>query len=313
MQGISIIATGKALPQRFVSNDDLSKIVDTNDEWIRSRTGIKSRYQCDGVEESCITLATKAAEKALEKSKIEKNEIGLIITATSSGDYALPSVACMVQKNLGLDEEVMCFDLSAACTGFLYALGAAHGLMQSMTKKYALLIGSEQLSRIVDYTDRGTCILFGDGAGAAIIKLENNMYYQRSWSRGDKEALFCQGIGKKNQYISMDGKAVFRFAVTALTQGIRTVLADKDMTMDDIDYIVCHQANVRIIDHVKKKFKGYEDKFFINIERYGNTSAASIPLALDDLFGTGKLKTGMKIICVGFGAGLTWSSTLMEI
>ncbi len=313
MQGISIIATGKALPRRCVSNDDLSKIVDTNDEWIRSRTGIESRYQCDGEKETCITLAAEAGKNALEKSGIKKNEIGLIIVATSSGDYALPSVACMVQKQLGFDEEVMSFDISAACSGFLYALGAARGLLETMTRKYALIIGSEQLSRIVNYKDRGTCILFGDGAGAAIIKSEGNLYYQKSWSRGDKDVLYCEGIGKKGQYISMEGKAVFRFAVTALNQGIKTALTENEMTMEEVDYIVCHQANMRIIDHVKKKFKGYEEKFFTNIEHYGNTSAASIPMALDDMYAGGMLKPGMKIICVGFGAGLTWTSILMEI
>lgn len=313
MEGIRIIATGKALPKRHVSNADLSQIVDTNDEWIRSRTGIEGRYQCDVTEESCITLAVAAAKNALEKAQMDANEIGLIIVATSSADYTLPSVACMVQKELGLDEEVMSFDLSAACTGFLYGMGVARGLLHSLTKPYALVIGSEQLSRIIDYTDRGTCILFGDGAGAAIFTLDEKKFYQKSWTRGNKEALYCEGAGCEDQHVRMDGKAVFRFAVTALAQGIHTVLEENEMTMDDIDYIVCHQANMRIIDHVKKKFKGYENKFFINIEKLGNTSAASIPIALDDFYEQGLLSEGKKIICVGFGAGLTWSAALMEL
>ncbi|MDO4978099.1 MAG: beta-ketoacyl-ACP synthase III [Eubacteriales bacterium] len=314
MEGIRILATGKALPKRYISNEDLSKIVDTNDEWIRSRTGIEGRYQCDGTGETCITLAVAAAKKAIEKAKIDANDIGLILVATSSADYALPSVACMVQKELGLDEEVMSFDLSAACTGFLYGMGVARGLLHFMTKPYALVIGSEQLSRIIDYTDRGTCILFGDGAGAAIFTLdEKKTFYQKSWTRGNKEALYCEGTGREDQHVRMDGKAVFRFAVTALAQGIHTVLEENEITMDDIDYVVCHQANMRIIDHVKKKFKGYENKFFINIESLGNTSAASIPIALNDLFDQGALCKGKKIICVGFGAGLTWSAALVEL
>lgn len=311
MKGIRIVATGKALPKKKITNEDLSHLVETNDEWIRTRTGITSRYQCEG--ESCISLAVEAAKNALEKANIDQNEIGLIIVATSSGDYILPSVACMVQKELGMDEEVMSFDLSAACTGFLYGVGVARGLLHSMEKKYALVIGSEELSRIMDYSDRGTCILFGDGAGAAIVELADKTFYQKSWTRGNKEALYCEGLGKEDRFIRMDGKAVFRFAVSALAGGIKDVLEKHQITMDEIDYVVCHQANMRIIDHVKKKFKGYEDKFFINIENLGNTSAASIPIALDDLFEQGALKEGNKIIAVGFGAGLTWSTMLLEL
>lgn len=311
MKGIRIVATGKALPKKKMTNEDLSHLVETNDEWIRTRTGIASRYQCE--EESCVSLAVEAAKNALEKANIDKNEIGLIIVATSSGDYILPSVACMVQKELGMDEEVMSFDVSAACTGFLYGVGVARGLLHSMEKKYALVIGSEELSRIMDYSDRGTCILFGDGAGAAILELADKTFYQKSWTRGNKEALYCDGLGKDDRFIRMDGKAVFRFAVSALAGGIRDVLEKHQITMDEIDYVVCHQANMRIIDHVKKKFKGYEDKFFINIENLGNTSAASIPIALDDLFEQGALKEGNKIIAVGFGAGLTWSTMLLEL
>lgn len=311
MNGIRILGTGKALPKKVVSNEDLSQMVETNDEWIQSRTGIKNRYQC--VEETCISLAIEAAKGAIEATGIDKNEIGLIITATSSADHALPSVSCMTQKALEMDEEVMSFDLSAACTGFLYGLGVARGLLRSMNKPYALVIGSEQLSKIVDYSDRGTCILFGDGAGAAVITLDEKTYYQKSWTRGNKEALYCEGLGNEDQYIHMNGKAVFRFAVTSLAQAIKTTLTENDLTMDDIDHVVCHQANLRIIDHVKKKFKGYEDKFYTNIENLGNTSAASIPMALDDLFKMGAIKEGQKMICVGFGAGLTWSTSLIEI
>lgn len=316
MKGIEILGMGKALPNTCLTNEDLSRLVDTDDEWIRSRTGIQSRYQC-GEDESCVSLAVQAAKNALKEAKEKKgiceDQIGLIIVATSSGDYILPSVAAMIQKELNMPEEIMSFDLAAACTGFMYGLGVARGLLSSMPDRYAIVVGSEQLSKIIDYGDRTTCILFGDGAAAAVVGLGEKTFFQKSWTRGDIHALNCPGVGRGEEYVHMDGKAVFRFAVGALAQGIQTALQENDVTMDEIDYVVCHQANMRIIDHVKKKFKGFEDKFYVNIEKLGNTSAASIPLALSDLYEAGVLKEGMRIICVGFGAGLTWSTILLEI
>ena len=311
MNGIQIVSTGRALPKQVVSNDDLSRIVDTNDEWITARTGIKNRYKCE--EETCVSLAVEASSKALENAGIDKNEIGAVIVATSTGDYVFPSVACMIQKELGLDEEITAFDLSSACTGFLHGLSVARGLLPTLGKKYILLVGSEKMSKIMDYSDRSTCILFGDGAGAAILAESDNIYYQRCWSRGNNELIACKGVGEESSYITMNGQEVFRFAVTVLNQAVNQILTDAGLTMDDIDYCVCHQANSRIIQHVAKRFKGHEDKFYVNIERYGNTSAASIPIALDELWQEGKLKKGMKIICVGFGAGLTWSSALFQV
>lgn len=312
MDGIRIVATGSALPSRSLTNEEMSSIVDTTDEWIQTRTGIKSRRVCaEG--ESCVTLAVKAASNAIEKAGIDPNEIGAVICATSTPDYAFPSVACMVQKGLGLSEELMAFDLSAACTGFLYALGVGRGLLRNMGKPYVLLIGCEQLSTIVDYTDRGTCILFGDGAGAVILAASDKKFYQKSWARGCVEALNSVGIGRGEAKISMKGNDVFKFAVNAMKQGLDEVLADTGLTMEDIDWCICHQANKRIIAHVQKQFPGQEDKFFINIEELGNTSAASIPIALDQMMREGKLSAGMKIVCVGFGAGLTWSGALIEL
>lgn len=311
MKGIRIVATGKALPKKSVSNEELSRIVETSDEWIVTRTGIYSRFQCE--EESCLTLAVEAARKAIESAGISKEEIGLILVASTTSDYAFPSTACMVQQQLGISEEVTAFDISAACTGFLFGLGTARALLPQLSKRYALLIGAEQLSRIIDYTDRSTCILFGDGAGAVIVESAEHDFYQKSWSRGDVSALSCHGPGLGEQHIRMNGSEVFRFAVSAMEQGIIEVLRDRNLTMEDIDLVVCHQANARIIGHVQRKFKGYEDKFFINIDSYANTSAASIPLALDDLNKAGRLKDGSRIICVGFGAGLTWSSALIEL
>ncbi|MGN0161685.1 MAG: beta-ketoacyl-ACP synthase III [Lachnospiraceae bacterium] len=313
--GIHFLATGRALPKKIVTNDELSRTVDTSDEWIRTRTGIGQRYLCE--EESCMTLAIEAAKKALEKAQSVKkdilSDIGAVVVATATSDYAFPSMGCMVKEALGLEDDVMAFDISAACSGFLYGLEVLRGLLVTGKKKYGLLIGSEQMSRITDFTDRSTCVLFGDGAGAAIIGLDRSEYAHRAWSRGNDEVLCCAGPGPEPSAIHMEGNQVFKFAVNAIAQGVETILKDKELTMDQIDYVVCHQANERIIDHVRKKYPGCEEKFYKNIERYANTSAASIPIALDEMFEKNILKEGMKIICVGFGAGLTWSSALLTI
>ena len=309
MQGIKIVATGRALPQKVVTNDDLSRLVDTSDEWISTRTGIRQRYFCE--EETCQSLAILAAKRAVEKAEIDKKQIGLVIVATATGDYAFPSVACMVQNALGLETEVLAFDLSAACSGFLYGLGVCRSVLSGQDKKYALLIGSEQMSRILDMEDRSTCVLFGDGAAAAVLTLEENEFYQKAWSDGNDEVLSCKGVGYKNQHLLMEGSKVFKFAVKAIAQGIDEILEKAGKTIKDIDYVVCHQANERIIDHVSRKYKGV--KFYKNMDRYANTSAASIPIALDEMYEKGMLKSGMKIILVGFGAGFTWSSAILTI
>ena len=309
MQGIKIVATGRALPQKVVTNDDLSRLVNTNDEWISTRTGIRQRYFCE--EETCQSLAILAARRAVEKAEIDKKEIGLVIVATATADNVFPSVACMVQNALGLEKEVLAFDLSAACSGFLYGLGVCRSVLLNQDKRYALLIGSEQMSRILDMEDRSTCVLFGDGAAAAVITLEENEFYQKAWSDGNEEVLSCKGVGYENQHLLMEGSKVFKFAVKAIAQGIDEILEKAGKTMEDIDYVVCHQANERIIDHVSRKYQGV--KFYKNMDRYANTSAASIPIALDEMYENGILKEGMQIICVGFGAGFTWSSALLTI
>lgn len=313
--GIKILATGRKLPAKVLTNDDMKSMVDTDDEWIRSRTGIGQRYICE--DETCFTLAYDAAKIAFDKAKeIDENlenEIGAVIVATTTPDYSFPSVACLVKEQLGLPEEVMAFDMSAACSGFLYSIEIMRGLLTNGRKKYGLVIGSEQLSRIMDFTDRSTCVLFGDGAAAMIMGLDETDYVHYAWSRGNKEALYCYGVGYEENLIKMEGNKVFRFAVSVIDKGIKEILKAKDMTMDDIDYVVCHQANERIIDHVRKKNPGHENKFYKNMEKYANTSAASIPIALDEMFENGILKKGNKIICIGFGAGFTWSSVLITI
>lgn len=317
MSGIHIVATGSALPERIVTNYDLSEIVDTSNEWIVERTGIEKRRYCE--EETSVSLAVSAAKKAVEEAMEQSDEgfsveeIGAVVVATTTPEYACPSNACLVQKALGLPTETIAFDLSAACSGFLYGMEVCRGLLCNGKKKYALLIGCEQLSKIIDFTDRSSCILFGDGAGAAILRLDDSTYVHKAWSDGNEEVLFCKGVGHDGAKINMDGKEVFKFAVKVLKQGIDTVLEEAGLELADVDYVVCHQANRRIIEHVMKKYKGQEDKFYINIQDVANTSAASIPIALDEMRKKGLLKKDMKLVMVGFGAGLTWSSALITV
>lgn len=319
MKGIHIISTGSAVPKCEYDNKVLSQMVDTSDEWIVTRTGIQNRYICK--EETCLSLAENAARKALEKAQemtgedldTIKSRIGFVLVGTSTGDYAFPSVACMTAKALGLSRNVMAFDLSAACSGFLYGLEMCRNYLSNHDKQLALLIGAEQLSRIIDYEDRSTCILFGDGAGAVLLESAEQDYYHLAGCDANIPALNCRGIGFEDNYVHMNGNAVFKFAVKILQENIDQILADQKLTLDDVDLVIPHQANARIIDSVKRKYKGYEEKFCMNIARYGNTSAASIPLLIDELFREGKLCAGMKVILVGFGAGLTWGSAYIEV
>ena len=326
-RGIRIISAGSALPARCVTNDDLSKVMETSDEWIRSRSGIGSRQYC-GEGESCLTLAAEAGRRAMRNGGVSPEEIRVIIAATSSGDYIVPSMAAMVQKELGIPEEVTAFDLGAGCTGFVLALAAARGILLGMEAEEktgrnteagretrapkALVIGCEQLSSLLDRDDRGTAILFGDGAGAAVISLSDGLFCQKSWSRGDDHALRLGGVGRPDQHIRMQGQEVFRFAVHALKQGIDEVLAGTGLGMEDIDYVLCHQANARIIDHTARQYPGSAEKFLMNIETRGNTSAASVPILLSEAVERNTFQPGMKVILAAFGAGLTWSAILME-
>ncbi len=346
MQGVKVIATGRALPKKAVSNDDLTRIIDTNDEWIRTRTGISQRYYCEGDmlldelsskegdklyytkgEETNLTLAIEAATKAVEQAEgksadFDRTEIGAVVVAATSSYNSFPAMACMIQTALGLPKSTMAFDMNSACSGFVLGMDIARGLLEGGKKKYALLVGAEQLSRIIDFEDRSTCILFGDGAGAAVLELTGHdaldkdfIYAHRAWSDGENEVLHANGVGcdPKSQLMFMAGQAVFKFAVGAMGQGIRTVLKDADLTMDDINYVVPHQANARIIQNTMKKYDNAEEKFYMNIDRVGNTSTASIPMALDELNEAGKLKAGDKVLIVGFGGGLTWASAIFTI
>lgn len=310
MNGIRIAACSRAIPARKVSNDDLSRQVDTSDEWIRTRTGILNRYYCE--EETCSSLAVEASRRVMKKAGADPAEIGAVLVATATADYAFPSTACLIQKECALPEDITAFDINAACSGFLMGMAVARGLFESMEKRYIILIGAEQLSRILDPTDRSTCVLFGDGAGAVLLERAPGRMIQKTWARGNLSALCCPGVGKNGARLTMKGNEVFRFAVTAMVQAITDVLEEAVLSLEDVDLVVCHQANERIIRYVQKRFPGNEDKFFINIGEYGNTSAASIPIALSECEDRGILRRCRRILLVGFGAGLSWSGLLVE-
>lgn len=312
MDGIKIISTGHFAPKKVMTNEDLTHIVETSNEWIKSRTGIESRHI--SVDQNTSELAYLAAKKAIERGNIDTSKICYIIVATFTPDHYTPSTACLVQTKLGLnDQPIMAFDINAACSGFVYALTIIKGLLKQ--GEYGLVIGSEVISKIIDWTDRNTCVLFGDGAGAVIVEKDpDRLFYSYNASSGNETALYCKGrnfANTKEGYLQMDGKEVFKFAVEAIKQSIHELLSQSQLTLDDIDYVVCHQANYRIISHVYKKLKADPNKFYMNLDRYGNTSAASIPLALAEMNEKGLLKENQKIICVGFGSGLTWGATLI--
>lgn len=310
LEGLRIVGTGHYAPDNVVTNDDLSKIVDTNDEWITSRTGIKRRHHA--TTETNLDMALAAAKMALENSGIDKSELGVCICATVRADNLTPSMACMIQTKLELPNNMPCFDINAACSGFMYGVSAARGLLMQSDKKYGLVIGSEILSKILDMNDRSTCILFGDGAGAAVIELTaDNRFFSVLGSKGNDEVLYIPNHNGE-RYVSMLGSDVFKFAVSTVPKTVFELLDKAGLTADDIDLFVCHQANMRIIESVAKKCKQSLDKFYINLDEYGNTSSASIPIALSELNQKGMLKPGMKIICVGFGAGLTWGGAYIE-
>ncbi|MEY8418244.1 beta-ketoacyl-ACP synthase III [Oscillospiraceae bacterium 44-5] len=312
MSAPHILATGRCLPERAVTNEELSRAVDTSDEWVFSRTGIHQRYFCAG--ETGVQLAAGAARQAMERAGLTAADIGVCLVGTFTPDHASPSTACLLQRELGLEEDTLCFDLNAACAGFLYGLKTAHALLAGAPRPYALVVGAEVISRVMDHTDRNTCVLFGDGAGAAVLRRDET----RSWhtvfgSRGDPDSIRVQGPGPVPSAIHMDGKAVFRFAVEVVERSICQLLeAEGLVSVNDLDLVVCHQANARIIDHVSKKLKAQEGLFYKNMDRYGNTSAASIPIALDELVQSGRLRPGMRVLTVGFGGGLTWAGALLR-
>lgn len=315
-----IIGTGSCLPKAVVTNDDLSKIMDTSDEWISSRTGIRERHLAK--EETTAGMSAEAAKKAMQNAGVTADEIDLIIVGTVSADHVTPSCACEVQAQIGAKDAVA-FDINAACSGFIFSLNIVNAYLQTGLYKTALIIGAETLSKMIDWNDRSTCVLFGDGAGAAVVRADEAAGLL-SFDQGSdgSRGMVLAGQNRTNnnplvetskelQYVRMDGQEVYKFAVTTVPESIHKVLEEAKMTPDDIDYFVLHQANIRIIQSVAKRLKVPEEKFPISLDHCGNISAASVPILLDEMNQKGMLHPGMKIVLSGFGGGLTWASAVI--
>lgn len=317
----TINGTGSYVPERFLTNDDLAKIVDTSDEWISSRTGIKKRHIV--TDEYTIDLAEHAAKRALEASTVNKEDIDLVIVATVTPDNFFPGVSQLLQKRLGLNN-IMAFDINAACSGFLYVLQIADKMIKSGAYHNALIVGAETLTRLTDWSDRNTCVLFGDAAGAMVISRSEDNHIQDviTGSDGDENSyLICNNVDLKDPYknessvqdhIAMNGREVFKFATRIMPQMVHELLDQNNMTIDDLDYIVAHQANARIIDKAARDLGFPIEKMYMNIQEYGNTSAASVPLAIDEAIKQGHLKRGDTFITVAFGGGFTWGGALIK-
>lgn len=316
-----ITGTGGYLPEKILTNAELAEMVDTTDEWIRSRTGIEERHiAADG--EYTVDLAEKASLKAMQAAGITKDDIDLIIVATTTPDRVFPSTACLLQQRLDI-HGCAAFDVQAVCTGFVYALGIADKFFRSGSTKCALIVGAETLSRIVDWTDRNTCVLFGDGAGAVVLQQsdEPGIISSHLHADGSYENLLTMPYGVSTAAdqiidgasgIQMQGSEVFKMAVNTLGQIVDDTLAFNNMEKSDIDWLVPHQANLRIIHGTAKKLKMSEDRVVITVNKHGNTSAASVPLALDIAVRDGRIKRGETLLLEAFGGGFTWGSALVK-
>ncbi len=322
---VSIIGTGSYLPEKVLTNADLSKVVDTSDEWITTRTGIKERRMA-GKDEHTSDMAAKAALKAMEQARISAADIDLILVATATPDMLFPSTACFVQKKIGATKAA-CLDISAACAGFLFGLEIAQQFITSHTYDIVLVIGAEKLTSITNWTDRNTCVLFGDGAGAAVLQHRGSAHGVISTHIGSdgnySDILFMPGGGSNCPItrenadqnlatIHMTGKEVYKQAITAMLKASRKALEDAGLTIDDISCVIPHQANLRIIEAIADRLKIPLEKFFVNLDKYGNTSAAAVAIALDEANRSGRIKSGDYILMVVFGGGLTWASTVIE-
>lgn len=320
-----ILGTGRALPEKILTNADLEKIVATSDSWIFERTGIRERRVAEpGVPLS--VLAVGAARAALENAGIEATEIDLIVLGTVTGDMKFPATACLIQEQLGASNAAA-FDISAACSGFLYGLQIAAALMASAGYRHALVIGGEVLTSMVNWEDRDTCVLFGDGAGAVVLGPSDGrrgLVHGVLGSNGAfSQLLYNPGCGSLNpptvanvaeklHTIRMEGREVFRHAVTSMTTALQRALDEAGLTASDLDLLIPHQANMRIIEAVTKRFGVATEKVYVNVERYGNTSAASIPIALDEALRSGRIKSGDTVGLVTFGAGFTWAAAILR-
>lgn len=329
MKGIKILGTGSYSPELVLSNEDLSNYVDTSDEWITTRTGIKKRHIANG--EPTWSMGVKASKKALESANVDIKDIDLIIVSSTTEDYYLPSTACMIQRELGASG-CMALDINCACSGFVYALDMARRYFLADDLKYILVVSTEALSKITDFTDRTTCVLFGDGAGACVLeKAEDTLYTSYLGADGNGAEFLCarhheptrqlhgepvhieEGLPTEiKPYIIQNGKEVYKFATKILPTATRLACEKIELPIDDIDYFIPHQANIRIIETACKNLGSTMDKFIVNIDEHGNTSSATIPIALDEAIKSGKINRGDKICCVGFGAGLTYGAVVFE-
>ncbi len=322
----AILGLGMALPKTVLTNFDLEKMVDTSDKWIFERTGIKERRIAK--KESCSDLGALAVKEALIDANLSVSEIDALIVASGSPEMIFPSTACLIQEKLGLRKNIIAFDLQAACSGFLYGLAVADSLIKSGAHQRVALVGTEKISAFVDWEDRNTCVLFGDGAGAAIIgpAVEENSGFEAFslFSDGSKATMLyipaggsgmpasLETVKKRKHFIKMQGREVFKLAVKNVTAACREILKETKLFPEDIDYFLAHQANERIITAIANQLGISEEKAVINISRYGNTSAASIPIALTEIYKSGKLKKGSVILLAAFGGGLTWGAALLR-
>lgn len=325
-----ITGHGSYAPPGILTNTDLAKMVETSDEWIKTRTGIERRHKCRD-DESTAQLATEAAKKALAKAGLKPEQVELIIVATISPEMVFPSTACFVQQNLGA-KNAWAFDLAAACSGFIYGISIAQQFIESGRIHNALIVGAETLTKITNYKDRTSCILFGDGAGAIVIEgkpkkkgeVQNGIIYSTMYADGSSwQALNCQAYGSRNpvsrplddpkkMFMEIKGREVYQQAVRRIVETVTECLEKCKITLDDVKMIVSHQMNARIIESAAKRLGLPDDKIFININEYGNTSAASVPLAFDQAIREGKIQRGDIVILVAFGAGLTWGANVIR-
>jgi 3-oxoacyl-[acyl-carrier-protein] synthase-3 len=326
LRPVAIAGTGKYLPEKVLTNEDLQRMVDTSDAWITERTGIRSRrIAADG--EATSDLAIKAGRDALENAGVKAEDLDLIIVATVTPDMAFPATACFVQKVLGAPKAT-CFDVSAACSGFLYGMELARQFIATGSAQKALVIGADKLSAIIDWSDRNTCVLFGDGAGAAVLQPagEGTGEILSAYSGsngmldeilnvpggGSRNPLTAENIGQKTNTMKMSGREVYRHAVTTMMSAAKEAIARAGLTPDDIECFIPHQANLRIIETIADKLHVPMERFFVNLQDYGNTSAAAVAIALDEAQRSGRIKRGNHILLVVFGGGLTWASAVVR-
>ena len=326
-----ILGTGSYAPERVLTNDEFSRSVDTSDEWIRSRSGIRER-RIAAPGEACSDMAVHAARRALGDARVSAADVDLLVVATITPDQPMPAVACIIQHKLGLPTAAACFDLNAACSGFIYALDTACAMLASGRYHRALVIGAEKMSSVVDWKDRSTCVLFGDGAGAIVLGPEAGTHSRahrgllgtRLGTYGDSVDLLCipgggssapasaKSVAAGSHFIKMKGREVFKMAVRAMEEAARDILEQQGISTTQIGLVIPHQANLRIIEAIAQYLELPLDRFFVNLDRYGNTSAASIPIALDEARRAGRIKAGDIILLVAFGAGLTYGSALVR-